>query len=697
MQNPLVARPAANQGSRARARWLVTAGFLALFAVVLLRSAWISDDSYITLRTVDNWVNGYGPTWNVAERVQSYTHPLWMLLLSAAYFVTREAYFTTIVLTIVISLAALYLLMARIAITPLAAAAGALILILSKSFVDYSTSGLENALTHLLLGVFLVVYLRPVEGRGRLIALVFVSALLAVNRVDAVLLVLPPLLLAFYRGRFSLRQRSGQSLGLIALALAPLLAWEAFSVVYYGFLTPNTAFAKLNTGVGLSELIKHGLWYLIHSTVIDAFTSLALLVGSVVVLWKGKAPARAMVMGVLLYLAYVVSIGGDFMSGRFLSAPLYCTVAAAVATDWPWVPATRRVAAGVLAGIILLGLVAPYSPIWGDRFYPCSQPFPLPTGIVDERGCYFPGTGLVRQRSGQPFTPAAGLFDEGLKARTDSRPLQVKGAVGMYGYAAGPNVHVVDLNGLADPLLARLPVPPSKPWRIGHFERLVPAGYLETLAGGENRICNPGVAEFYAALALITRGPLLAPARLAAIWKMNTGQYDGLLANYGNPDALSTQLCNVQTSTDVQFAGGPKLVGYSVGTYQPKPGSVLPVTLYWQAGDAHDTALASFVHVRPSKEGQPANPASPSGMWAQGEHFEPGGRLTNEYWDGQVYVDQFLLSIPADIPAGIYNFEVGWFNQKAGAQLEPKPETVKPPHSILWRSILLPPLTVQRD
>jgi hypothetical protein len=44
----------------------------------------MSDDAYITLRTVDNWVNGRGLVWNTAERVQTYTHPLWMLLLSAA-------------------------------------------------------------------------------------------------------------------------------------------------------------------------------------------------------------------------------------------------------------------------------------------------------------------------------------------------------------------------------------------------------------------------------------------------------------------------------------------------------------------------------------------------------------------------------------------------------------------------------------
>src|SRR5258708_38848078 len=60
---------------------------------LIVKDAWLSDDSYITFRTVDNFVNGYGPVWNVGERVQSYTHPLWMLLLSACYLCVRNIYF----------------------------------------------------------------------------------------------------------------------------------------------------------------------------------------------------------------------------------------------------------------------------------------------------------------------------------------------------------------------------------------------------------------------------------------------------------------------------------------------------------------------------------------------------------------------------------------------------------------------------
>jgi arabinofuranosyltransferase len=41
---------------------------LLIYASMILRNAWLCDDAYISLRTVDNFVNGFGLTWNVAER-----------------------------------------------------------------------------------------------------------------------------------------------------------------------------------------------------------------------------------------------------------------------------------------------------------------------------------------------------------------------------------------------------------------------------------------------------------------------------------------------------------------------------------------------------------------------------------------------------------------------------------------------------
>jgi arabinofuranosyltransferase len=93
--------------------------------------------------------------------------------------------------------------------------------------------------------------------------------------------------------------------------------------------------------------------------------------------------------------------------------------------------------------------------------------------------------------------------------------------------AAGRGLHVVDVLGLGDPLLARLPTQP--PWRVGHYYRIVPDGYMETLEEGVNRIRDPNLAEYYDALRLVAQGSLWSTARLRAIVELNLGLKDHLL------------------------------------------------------------------------------------------------------------------------------------------------------------------------
>src|SRR5262245_61756929 len=161
-----------------------------LFAIAVLRTAWLCDDAFITLRTVDNFVAGLGLRWNVAERVQAFTHPLWVFLLTVPYYFTREPYFGTLILSIALSLGAFWILIVRVATSSLAAVVAAFVLILSKAFVEYSTSGLENPASHFLLAVWFM--LQPASVRNRRLKAQFVVAgLLVANRLDLVLLLLP--------------------------------------------------------------------------------------------------------------------------------------------------------------------------------------------------------------------------------------------------------------------------------------------------------------------------------------------------------------------------------------------------------------------------------------------------------------------------------------------------------------------------
>ncbi len=92
--------------------------------------------------------------------------------------------------------------------------------------------------------------------------------------------------------------------------------------------------------------------------------------------------------------------------------------------------------------------------------------------------------------------------------------------VGYFGFFAGQGVHIVDPFGLTDPLLSKTRADDSD-WRIGHFRREVPSRYVKSLAADRNLIENPRLAAYYDRLRSVTRGRLLDPDRLAAIWHLN--------------------------------------------------------------------------------------------------------------------------------------------------------------------------------
>ena len=74
--------------------WIWAASLSLLFVVLL--NAWVCHDAYITFRTCFHLTQGHGPVYNLSERVQTYTNPLWKLLFSCIYLFTGEAYFTAI-------------------------------------------------------------------------------------------------------------------------------------------------------------------------------------------------------------------------------------------------------------------------------------------------------------------------------------------------------------------------------------------------------------------------------------------------------------------------------------------------------------------------------------------------------------------------------------------------------------------------
>ena len=550
--------------------WQVALALLSIvYCAVMWRMAWVADDALITLRSVQNFIHGYGPVFNVNERVQSFTHTSWFFLVTAATLVTGSPYLGVVTSSFLISLATLGVLVRRFGKGTIYILCA---LLLSKAFMDFANSGLENPLTFLLLA--LLILLVPAEDTPRKWMLTgLYCGLLILTRPDLGLMLVAVAAVFFRRPGFAW----------ITVGLLPLFAWEIFSLFYYGSLIPNTALAKLNTGVPRVELVVQGLIYLIQTAVFDPLT--ILIIVFFLCLSFHRKSLRFVAGFVSLYIAYTIWIGGDFMIGRFFTPPFFASLLGlAVLLHKQSVPRIweRRAAwAMVLAGLpviylnlIYLGATAinegyasaeaaffampsltsflgialllrekPLPRIWEmPRIYWAMALAALPAiclklmvgnnydiyfvnGITNERGWYVElfGHGVA---DGALSKSLPKIPEWHVKQTYPQEVIIYCGGLGGHAMRAGPNVHFIDPCGLSDPLLARLPSVQDANWRIGHFIRNTPEGYVESVKG-ENvlAITSPYIDALHKDIKIALSSPLLEPARLGAIWRLHTKDY----------------------------------------------------------------------------------------------------------------------------------------------------------------------------
>jgi len=557
---------------------------MAALAWLVLSHAWFTDDAYFSFRSIDNFVNGYGLTWNVIERVQGYTHPLWVLLLSAFYFFTREIYITTIVVSLALTLALAWLLIFKVAGTRWQGLAAVFLLSLSTAFIEYTTSGLENPLSHLLLAAFLFIFLRKERSPRLLFWLALLAALGAVNRLDTILFYFPALAYQWWREKD--RRRAA---GMIALGFIPLVMWETFSLIYYGFPFPNTYYAKAQNYVALGEEIWAGLNYFLFTLKFDPFTCVVIVAALITAAWQRQARAIAGALGILLYLVYILQIGGDFMGGRFLSSAYLAAVFILMVYLFPKLKLKKHWA--LVPAALLISLLASSPPyfLYAKDFRTARW-----NGVVDERMVYF-GTNFLRIEDLHAFNAdpqynalnkitfflkslgRGRLFrweaendwidlgrDLRAQAAAQGKLFLPQGANGFTGYYAGPDVYIINALALTDELLARVPPIYNPNWRSGHFMRAIPPGYLEVEAGTQEHLDDPALDGYYQKIRLVTHGDLFTAQRWQAIWELNTKSFDELLPGYSTqfrfPALHTVSLetvpeANTELTLDIAFAG----------------------------------------------------------------------------------------------------------------------------------------------
>ncbi len=473
----------------------------------ILKSGWLSDDAQITLRSVMNFLSGFGPNFNCDERVQAFTHPLWFMCLACMTFIVRNAYYATFALSISLSSLALYLFLTKISPYAKSVILASLCLVFSKAYLDYSTSGLENPLSHILLLVLVLLAEKITENnlssRKNLSGYFLCCAFLYLNRPDLSLLILP---LTLWVCKRNLAQ-FGALVSSLCIGAIPALIWTGFSLYYYGFPFPNTAYAKLGITVPIGWRIHHGVYYLLNSLKMDPLTLITIAVGVVASVFS-SALNRKIAWGIVLYLAYTVSIGGDFMSGRFLTETLLAAAIIIARCRWSkkylWLFA-------ISITCITVGEIIHNASV--DRSH---LQLRFDHGIADERLYYDSKFQVTSYKMAELF--ALNQW----KTKNQGVKIIECGILGYQSISAGPGMHFSDQCALADPLLARIPSQGNEhDWRIGHILHNIPAGYYESLQQNQNMLIDPQLHEYYDKIRLITRSPLNSRGRLHAIIELN--------------------------------------------------------------------------------------------------------------------------------------------------------------------------------
>ncbi len=249
-------------------RRLTIATVICTGAIVLLMlySFWFiqGDDSYIFYSYAKNLVEGNGYVFNVGERVNATTSPLYTLLLALLYLPLQVFPFITIpLLGHLIGAASLFFLCyffmqsfrdERHSLFPYILP----LVLLASPFLARAV-GMELFLS-MMLGV-LSLYL---YASGKRVGAALACSFAVLGRPDMLLLAI---VMAIYD---YIRYRRLPSVAMFTVFLLPILVWLVFSYAYFGSVVPSTLSAKLaQTEVGLwgtgfiffQGLVSGHAWY----------------------------------------------------------------------------------------------------------------------------------------------------------------------------------------------------------------------------------------------------------------------------------------------------------------------------------------------------------------------------------------------------------------------------------------------------
>ena len=297
----------------------------AALGAALVALAWmhrfVQDDAFITFRYARHLADGLGLVWNPGERVEGYTNFLWTVIVAAGMKIGADPVIFSQVAGLLLFSASLFLTWKLAGEAGLAkgnALAALLVTGANFTYSSYATGGLETPLVTSLFLAGLLVAARSLNGSiARERALLALSALATagvMTRMDTALLLAGPCLAALVGTR-----RRALFAGLTLLCAIPVTiigVWLAWKWSYYGDLFPRSFYLRALDAASLERGLRY-FYEFAASYLLAPFVFLALFRFGELFRPAHRVPLL-LAGSTVLWCAYVLKVGGDFMEFRFL-------------------------------------------------------------------------------------------------------------------------------------------------------------------------------------------------------------------------------------------------------------------------------------------------------------------------------------------------------------------------------------------